>query len=374
MMTQNMMQRAGRRESKHGFSLIEMMVSICIFMMLMIVMMQTTEQITRAWKASSLKIEEFQGSRAAFETITRRLRQATLNTYWDYFDASGKPRVPYEVDSAKYNNFVADHYGRQSELHFITARAATLLNGAASHFPTQAIFFQAPLGYTGNEKTYGGMDNALAACGYYVQFDQDSKYPSFLSSMNTAKRYRYRLKQFLQPVEQNTIFSGFDPVNPTVNQNVWFTAPLASSSPPVQILADNIIALVCLPMLPLAEDENGTALAPALNFDSRKAVTFTTNPPGNTPGYTDITFNQLPPLMRVVMVAVDETFAARQNPPNDSSPPAFVPASLFQAASALDADIKTLTDTLDTYPNVHYRVFDTSISLRNAKWSRQPKQ
>ncbi len=52
-------------------------------MLILVLVLSITSQTSQVWKRSAAKIEAFQGARAAYETITSRLRQATLNTYLD---------------------------------------------------------------------------------------------------------------------------------------------------------------------------------------------------------------------------------------------------------------------------------------------------
>ena len=76
---------------KHsGFTLVEVLVSAGIVVVLMVVLLGMTDQTQRLVRSTSAKVEQFQEARVAFEAMTRRLAQATLNTYWDY-DNPTKP-------------------------------------------------------------------------------------------------------------------------------------------------------------------------------------------------------------------------------------------------------------------------------------------
>ncbi len=68
------------------------------------------------------------------------------------------------------------------------------------------------------------------------------------------------------------------------------------------VLAENIVALVFIPKLPPKEDETGGLLAPNYSYDS------TVNKP-DEPNINPK--NQLPPVVGVVMVAIDEESAAK---------------------------------------------------------------
>lgn len=329
---------AFRRPKEHaqGFTLVELLVSMAVFAMIMVVIFGLTQQAGNAWRSTSSKIEAFQGARAAFETITDTLSQATLNTYYDYADASGRSRNSLIASSGTAANFVPATYTRFSDLHFISGKA--LLPTQVTH----SIFFQTPAGYSASS-SFQQMDTLLNACGFYVAFDKDPSRPAFLT---TPERYRFRLFEFIQPSEQFSVFS-------SASGNSWFTVPAASSSPPRAQMADNIIALIVLPKASDA-DSAGT-LAPLYEYDSRD----TTKP---------VSSNQLPPLVEVVLVAIDEPSAKRLELKNGSTPPDFGLASLFQQPASLDDDLKALEKTL-IGKHLNYRIFRTTVPLRSSKWS-----
>ena len=98
-----------------------------ILVMLMIALVQITGTIQRTTSQTTAKIDQFREARDAFEAITRRLSQATLNTYND-------------IDPS---NVVGGQYVRASELRIISGNAQTLIGSAssASH-PTTLSFFK----------------------------------------------------------------------------------------------------------------------------------------------------------------------------------------------------------------------------------------
>ncbi len=125
------------------------------------------------------------------------------------------------------------------------------------------------------------------------------------------------------------------------------TVPIADA--PVRVLAENIIALVLLPELsPHDADAATDPIAPHFQYDSRAG------------DITSRTKHQLPPLLRVVMVAIDEPSAARLNPPGSTTPPAVLSilGTLFRDASSLDDDLGKLSTVLNNN-NINYRIFDT---------------
>ncbi len=67
-----------------AFTLVELLAATSVFILLMLMLVTATNQTGEIWRRSSTKIEQFQQARRGFEVMTRRISQATLNTYWDY--------------------------------------------------------------------------------------------------------------------------------------------------------------------------------------------------------------------------------------------------------------------------------------------------
>jgi uncharacterized protein (TIGR02599 family) len=128
----------------------------------------------------------------------------------------------------------------------------------------------------------------------------------------------------------------------------------ATSSTPV--LADNVIALIVLPER--SAGDNGAALAPAYDYDSRDA----SNP---------VTRHQLPPRVRLALVAIDEASAQILAAQNGSQPPALVPANLFTTAAQIDADLATLDAAL-AGRQIGHRILQREIILPAAAWTNAP--
>ena len=152
-------------------------------------------------------------------------------------------------------------YIRQSELRFVSGPTEDLLGQTTPFRPTHGVFFFAPLGATENPATASGLEKLLNACGYFIEYDTDADFrPTFLSSLPSppALRSRFRLMEWVEPAEKTMIYnyttgtnSAGLPNSSVYNGRDWFQVPLAQSgtSRPVQILAENIIALVILPRL-----------------------------------------------------------------------------------------------------------------------------
>ncbi|MDR0534503.1 MAG: Verru_Chthon cassette protein C [Verrucomicrobiales bacterium] len=343
-----------------GFSLVEILVSVAVLSLIMMILMAVSVQIGGIWQKTTGKIEQFRGARAAFESMTRRLSQATLNTYWDY----DNPTTPTK-------------YIRQSELRFICGRAATLIGNSTNLQPTHAVFFQAPFGFVdeslANADKAVGLGNLLNTWGYFIEFgNDDAERPSILGSLVGSSRYRYRLHEFTQPANAFTMYQytgttrDYDSNKP--NGMDWFRQsmnlpllPAAAPNRPSHVLADNIIALILLPKLSTQDDPSGNRLSPDYLYDS-------------TVGKDDPSINsknQLPPIIQVTLVAIDETSAKRME--KGSAMPDFGLDSLFASAANYAQDLDTLQKNL-TDRHVAFRVFTTNVTISGAKWSTDQVQ
>lgn len=354
-----------------GFTLVELMVSSVILILIAGMVASMTSQTASTWRYTTGKIEQFSGARDAFSSLTTHLGQATLNTYYDYFDASGKPRT---LDNA--STFVPRTYGRQSELRFICgstdrdnvyagSSASALLPDPARPRPTHGVFFHAPLGFASDHTKHGALNSLLNCWGYYIEFGSDEpNRPGFLQGMvsSTPLRYRYRLMEFMQPTESMATYK--DPTQ-------WLNSMVNQSATNSHVLAENIVALVLQPMLSPKDEQAltsppsvpGTALAPSYFYDS----TTKNSDPALNPQH------QLPPVVRVTLVAIDEPSALRLA--QGTTQPDLRLETLFatdklQSALNYDTDLNTLETRL-TQLHCSFRVFTTDVIIRGAKWSKQ---
>ena len=118
--------------SRAGFTILEVMVASAVFVLLLGLLMSTISQTSTVTRRATEKVSAFQGARSAFELLTSKLSQATMNSYWDY----DSPTTPTK-------------YIRKSELHFVVGPAGqTPLPGTSG--TGQAVFFQAPGGASQN--------------------------------------------------------------------------------------------------------------------------------------------------------------------------------------------------------------------------------
>lgn len=162
----------------------------------------------------------------------------------------------------------------------------------------------------------------------------------------------------------------------------WFAAPLAlplqgtSNVRPASVLADNILYLVLRPRRSAKEYEAASPkpvpIAPNYTYDSRPKAAIT---PAEAKGYPSR--HQLPPLVAVTLIAIDETSAARLESRFGSTPPleALGIANLFQTAAdtndpaAYEADLETLKTVLANN-KINFRIFETEVMLRSSKWTK----
>ena len=319
------MKRAGRRG--RGFTLVEMLAAMAVMAMLFVVIYGVVQQTGNAWKGTTAKIEAFQDARTAFDALTRSLGQATLNTYYDYDNEPAPKR-----------------YLRKSDLHF---RSGTLL---APGQVGQALFFQAPLGYS----DAGKFDRlgSLNALGFYVTFASEANLPGFLDGLGTNKPAnpgRFRLLEFAQPTQNLAVFSSAD----------WFETAFKADHPPVHQLAENVIVLVILPRMAISD---GTSVPLTGNFEYDSRAGAASDPQSRTA-------HQLPPLVEVVMVALDEKSAARLGAAPTAADVGL--AGLFEDSSTadqLDLDLAELEKRLAA-KGFTWRVFRSVVALSNSKWS-----
>ncbi len=356
------------RVTARGFTLVELLVSTLILTVLVVVLASIVNQTSSMWHYTASKVEQFRGAREGFEAMTRRLSQATLNTYWDYDD----PNLPKT-------------YLRQSELRFISGPGITA-GGDAPPRPTHGIFFFAPLGFVvpadsgdTTAQNYEGLGNLLNTWGYFIEYRDDSvAKPTFV---NSAPRNRFRLMEFMQPSQAMNLYALEKQAggNTAYTATNWFLDPIntTGTSRPAHVLAENIIALVLLPKLApevqAAGHYTAASLAPGYLYDSTGTNMNTLSDPNLNPK------NQLPPIIQATMVAIDETSALRMSAQDVSALQAEL-GNLFTDPAALDTDLGNMTPppngSLAQYllsRRINYRIFTSEISIKGAKWSTNQK-
>jgi hypothetical protein len=348
------MAHRNRQSRRDAFTIVEVLVAAAVLLLIVVLLLNMVTQTSKTWKATTGKIEQFRDARDAFDTMTRRLGQATLNTYLDY-DNPTNPTA----------------YGRQSQLRFLSGPIATILPSVSlpTTNPTMAVFFQAPTGYSTNSSN-SILQNSLNTWGYFIEYGGDAgTKPGFLPSGSPPTRYRYRLMELMEPTENMSVYNyttNSSLTNPYTG-NDWITnSMLLTTNRPAHVVAENIIALILLPHLSPADlgtTYDNSSLAPSYNYDSSRTSSLSTNGMLNP-------HNQLPPVIQVTLIAVDETSAIRsttalQNITNNS-PSGY--GNLFTNAANFTTDLAKI-QTILTSNKINYRVFTTDVMIRGAKWS-----
>ena len=413
-----------RQASARGFTLVELLVSMAILAVIMLLVTQMIGATSKVWSKTSAKIDSFRQARLGFELLTTELKQATTNTYWDYFNAQGLTVGQYNA-TGNSAPFSPAAYGRQSELHFISGPEATtnIPYGTASTIPTaHGVFFTWEGGYS-STSTYSSLNSLLNGTGFCIEFGGDTAGATAyfsngppLAVLGTTRTplYRYRLEQFVEPSDKS-LFYNYSLTSGT-NYYDWYAAyhpgltlaDLPGHAATVRIVANNIIALVIWPKkinTITDTDPNvpgDTALAPNYSYDSRGGVKSGTPPwiPVNGSGTfvpQPLNLNQMPPILQVAMVALDEPSAAILQGSSSAqvagtaakptiqylfSSAVTNPATgkqLFTVAappptgatmSNMDSDLAYLQTQLAAMPShPAFQVYETTIAIRGAKFS-----
>lgn len=142
-----------------------------------------------------------------------------------------------------------------------------------------------------------------------------------------------------------------------------------------RVMADNIIALVVLPKVAEKDRPSPTeigSLAPQYQFDSWRILKKDPGAAGDANAARD---NKLPPIVQVIMVAIDETSALRL--PGNKIPDWTVRDPQLFTKVKHEADLLANLAELESRlqkEKINYRVFSTDVVLRSSKWSKDPAQ
>lgn len=386
-----------RRPARRGFSLIELMVATTVLSMLLIIVFQMMRGMQVTWKRVRQDVGEFKEARQAFEEISRRVGQASLNTYFSY---------RYDVKTVKGIQLrMAREIIPQSELHFVCGPADVLgitkkNSRQVGQRYSHGIFFQAPFGFCIDEDKkikeslhYEKMNGLLNGWGYYVEFNTDElDRPQFLKQLDNSPkpRPRYRLMEFRQPTEylqiyklhlrdldknadKNQIYRWFNEGKYSVNSE-WNTSLEDKSTDgffrTTRVVADNIVAMI---LHPREADEKRNSekqeIAPDFHFDSRRFQWG-----GSKDDISLRTKHQLPPVIDVTFVAVDEVsfnrFCYEEKIQSADDDPEFLDKDMFTKVQDFTKDIKALEEKLKK-KKLDYRVFNTSLRIRESKWTEK---
>jgi uncharacterized protein (TIGR02599 family) len=367
--------RTSRSCRRAAFSLVEVLVAVAITSLLLALMVQMLGSTQLVWKNTRSSVGSYRDARNAFETISRRVSQATLNAYWGYND----PANPL-------------FYQRQSELHFVSGPAQVLLP-LQPLSPGHALFFQAPLGIAESVEVQR-LEDTLNTLGYWVAFGSDlGQRPAWLREATGThpERLRFRLMEFRPPTERLDLYRMVDdPGSPgkkrpwievqtaqgTLYQ--WFNNYLVAHSHPI---ADHIFAIFIEPLNPAPVlPATGTAppppasLAPDYHYDSRRHQ-WAADPRAH------VSRHQMPPRLQLTLLALDEDtwlpLTAQQATQHAEALTQLLKEKIFQGLKGSPTEEKlreqTKTDLkfLEAELNkrgLRSRTFTAVVNVRAAKW------
>lgn len=360
-----------RPNSRQAFTLVELLVTIAVLSLLMTMVADVIGRTQSVVSQAKSRAESFQEARAAFEAMSSNVSQANLEAVWGYH----------------WNTSVSNSvFKRESDQHFVLGPNSELLAGNSEK--SQAVFFQAPLGFAGLAAGETGvvanqLRNAheiLNCWGYYIAYGSDlDQRPEFLRQspaiVASPERWRFRLMEFRLPAEKSTLYSmNLGDATSTTAYN-WFRGPfpdnsvLADHSTPI---ADNVLAMILVPysVTSVAEQVGGgtTQFVPEPNYryDTRK---FQWTPADATAKRMR---HQLPAMIQVSLVVTDEPSYQRFEEGigghiNAAASIREVFNGRFANHAQHDADMAAVEEAL-VARNLTYKVLSTSVALRGAKW------
>ena len=336
-----------------AFTLVEVLVSMVILAMMMLIITTVISQAQRSWKAASSKVSQFREARLAFDTITRTLRQASLDSHrtlmYGNETFSTEPLQP------------PDGSGRTAHLGIKFGMASNLVDGGGSSslLPGHAVVFQAPLGKTamgeGTDTDISGLKNLLCVRGYFVEFGTDASFlPKELVS-RLQPRYRYRLYEYQPNTENNTVYN-------ISNGQGWTSIRKDDAKNTLRPIADNILMLGFAVSFALPSGSEprlaGSSVSLEYNYDSYNAP-------------SDAMKHRLPRYVQVFMIAMDEESATRLAQIHNTSPPDSVRSSgaTFTNPSQLygeSGDLARVRAYMDSQ-RLNYRIFNSSVLIMGSE-------
>jgi uncharacterized protein (TIGR02599 family) len=327
---------------RHGFTLVEVMVSVAILSMILLVVTQVIGAAQRSWKFANARLGQFREARQAFDRLTTHIKQATILPYTDFLYGT-----PGSIDQLAQPGRTT----RQAELGFVlNSNPGVVFPSLNGEDCGDAVLFQAPIGYS-NIAAYRQLNNLLCPWGYAVQFGLDTDFvPQGLASSLTP-RGRYRLLEYRTATEFNQVYDSPD-------HQRWLAAPIGNGiagTGQMVPIAENVIALTLAAIYP-DPNSNGPVAISQVRGNFANAV--------NT--YTALggIVAELPQAIRVTMVSIDEASAARLVFDSGGRSPSILARSgaSFNAPAQHAVDLERLTGYL-TNQAINYRVFSSTVTL-----------
>jgi len=194
-----------------------------------------------------------------------------------------------------------------------------------------------------------------------VEYNSDAN--DLPSTLNLTPTSRFRLMEMREPSEQLSVYevtSG----DPDTESRAWLTTPM--NDPDLQHpLVDNVLALVLLPKLSSRDDPTGLSLVSA---NSNYLYDSSLEGQGATIDPFFSSLHQIPPLVEVTLVAIDEASAQRLEQSTDFTQFTDLLSTLFQRPDDFDNDLEALENELQDR-RLNYRVFSTEVPIQASKWS-----
>ncbi len=298
---------------------------------------------------------------------------------------------------------------------------------------------------TESKRKYRFLSGLMNVCGYYINWGPDPRIPKFLkdefAADKTKLRYRYRLTEVIQPSETVTIYNNPWYTRPertgkakennfiasATDDNArskiyktatdWIRVAVGKEEPTLgtktdysRPLADNIVAMIIVPKVPESDRKvvaNLDDLSVDYEYDSRPQKVYeasqTTSGPSFAKGTAQLStllkdsstsreltqYAQLPPIVQVTLVAIDDESASRLEASLDApenGPSEHWADGLFTKLRGVEdfneeigdpskPDSKSLlgrlsgVDKSTRLPKMNYRIFTTDVVMRSAKWS-----
>lgn len=368
------------RRAWRAFTLVEVLFSTVLLLFIVLVITGMINSTSNTYRRMTGQVSVFQEATNVFDSMTRNLQEATLKTYIDYYP----DQAPSNTNQTPPPPTA---YERRSDLHFVSGPAAALIDPSPSPSssgisalrvsPSHAVFFLAPLDYTktiatptssaaaagGSPSSSPGLDYSnvpglLTGCGYYISYDVNKSL--HIPNLNNDQKKRFRLMRLFEPTEMLETYA--------TTGSTWIVDAVKTHANS-RALADNILALFIEPRVTAADQLTlpaGTILAPNYVYDSRAGL----DAKGKLkPTPQPIQQNQLPPLVHVTMVAIDEPSGARLAGMDDG----IVNSTLFGNAPFVEPthyaqDIKQLAANMDQM-KLNYRIFSSDVPMKGAKWT-----
>lgn len=350
--------------SSSGFTLVELMVGTTILLIVMGLLILLISSISKITLRTKQEIQGFQSVRLGLETVSRKLSQAVLNPYWDYYDADGVRMTDYQKQEPAT-------YGRYSELHFTCGPLDRY--GLDSETSSHGVFFQAPLGYT-RQPSLEGVKGLINIVGYHVGFYvQPAPLPFF------KDQKKWGLLETVLPAEEVNFYANAFQTGSNEGSNFsWFLPFIQNSSDRRYTVSvgDNILALVLLPHYPDSEDQSlvtkSSYLTPDLFYDSRKK-----GPSGKEvslskksgENWSASWLHLLPPIMEVYVLGMSEDSALLVNADPKLLSSLFS-KSYFRDPRQIESELDEIVLSAEK-KRLQFRWFKSSVVLYASRWESE---